>query len=198
MECLKSSSNLTFAFNIMVHVTILFTILSLFYFTFVSEYQLSNYRDTIQNGLQNVINPLSEKMTPTEKVKAAEFLDFIGTEKLKDYYWDNFRRTYSYKGNNNFWLRSTAFAVSGILFAFTIGFYFFLKFSCGICLPLGHVLVENILTFMCIGPIEVLFFFLVISKYVSVKPSALVDTVVKTAKHELSGKANICFPFDFI
>jgi len=83
MECLKSSSNLTFAFNIMVHVTVLFTILSLFYFTFVSKYQLSNYRDTIQNGLQNVINPLSEKMTPTEKVKAAEFLDFIGTKSSK-------------------------------------------------------------------------------------------------------------------
>jgi len=61
-----------------------------------------------------------------------------------------------------------------------------LTVSCNKCIPVGRIIIENIILFGLIGVIEAVFFTFIAKKYVPVKPSYFVNQTINSLKESFN------------
>ena len=90
-----------------------------------------------------------------------------------------------YVKEHNKWITISAIAVSvvGVLGLKMI--LYILYNSCGKCVPLTHIITENIITFIFIVLVEYLFFVNVAFKFVPAPPSLLTNSLINKFKTSL-------------
>ena len=77
-----------------------------------------------------------------------------------------------------------------VLISLSMGFlaiWAVLKVSCRKRIPVGQILLENILLFGFIGIIEYVFFQEIATKYIPTKPSFLIDQTLQSLKDKFAG-----------
>ena len=87
---------------------------------------------------------------------------------------------------HNLHILDYGYYLSLILFVITFVLIFFIKYSCGSCVNLTKLFLENIITFSFIGFIEFWFFTKYASKFIPAVPSLLIHSAFENVKSYLN------------
>lgn len=183
-----------FAVNVVFHVLVLFTALTLLFKFVVSPTEVDalqgNVNNLISQNLSNVLasgnttsgntlKPLLQALEPELQTLAATYDGPSDAVRIQ-----------------NQWVFGAAFFIIGILFAVLLTMLLTLRTSCrGNTTKLmvsgwpPGILLENLLIFAVIGGAEYGFFSLVASKYVPVMPSEILTDVITYTKQEFQSQA---------
>ena len=170
--------------NILIHVFILLGILSLIFWLIISKLEKQSINDELNNNINNYFNNLKSNLTETEKEEASKFLNennqFLIT--LNNIY----SKPDQLNENSNNWLKKSNFLYIFILLFVLISILLTIKYVCNINdFPILGIIKENIVLFIGIGLIEVLFFINIGSKYIPTKPSAIIKNTITNFKKTL-------------
>jgi hypothetical protein len=103
-----------------------------------------------------------------------------------DYYLDIFSKNNSIREYNNKQVFSKIYTVNILLILFVIIFCGTLIYTNSISFPeLGYILLENIITFIFVGIIEIIFFYNIALKFIPTPPSLLLTTLLSKIKYNL-------------
>lgn len=181
-----SQSQANYSLNIGLHVLILFTFLTIFFFAFASKLA----QDSIQSALGDII----DKETDT-------FLTQLDSWNKKldkfDINWEEIN-TLAKKveaksqgelpeiAKNNKKLRWIGVAMIASLLALLIGMYLYYKLVKGYDVHLGRIFMENIVIFTFIGIVEFVFFTKIAAKYVPVTPDFVATSLLERIKYQVT------------
>lgn len=164
--------------NILVHVIILFTFLSAFFFIYISKLESEAFKNELGSKIEDKINELLDSNP--------NILDSLGSVKP---FIEKLMKTYDKPMRSTIEHNITIKLMSGftilILFGILVTILLTVTFECRENVPIGKILLTNIVIFTCIGIIEYMFFTKVAIKYIPVSPSIMVDTMMEAAKSTL-------------
>ena len=183
-----------FAVNVVFHVLVLFTALTLLFKFVVSPTEVDALQGNVNNLISqnlsgvlatgnttsgNVLKPLLKSLEPELQVLAATYDGPSDAVRIQ-----------------NQWVFGAAYFMIGILVAVLLTMLLTLRTSCrGNTTKLmvsgwpPGILLENLLIFAVIGGAEYGFFSLVASKYVPVMPSEILTDVISYTKQEFQNQA---------
>lgn len=167
-----------FSMNVILHVIILFTFLSAFFFLFVSNIEKSTFENEIGNLIEdNMKNLIDTK--PEIKQYLAEIKPYLlPITKLYDH-------PDRYTLERNILIKFSSIFVVIMLVGIFITILATVKFACGKNISSTDLVIENIIIFIFVGIIEYMFFTRIAIKYVPATPSLLVDTIINTLKNRI-------------
>ncbi len=156
------------ALNIFLHSVILFIFLSLFYMYYISELTSIHLNNELVSIMKDNIKNSNYKI-------------------LNSYYYDYYKNMYVdediSKKEINERVFNLIYLILGILITLLVLFIIYLLGTESlVMMDVLSIFFENILTFMCIGGIEYMFFTNVASKYIPVKPSFVYNTLLSKIK----------------
>ena len=195
-----------FALNILIHVAILFTILLLFFIKIISHLA----SDAINKELEHVINNafknikkenlLDKNFPELSKLKnrvLSEIPDLSELSKLPklseipelgindslDYFLNLFSKEDNtrYQVNNELFDKIKIVNIIIVAFVFIIGALFVYNNIVSID-EIKHILIDNIVTFIFVGIVEVLFFLNIALKFIPAPPSLIFTSFISSFK----------------
>ena len=156
------ANNITFyegiVLDYIVHLFILFLILSLIFFLFISQVERKSLNDSIDSEIKTSIDNTTVTPNPAlgaHLIKLSKI--YSGEDKAEVYYNDS--------------LIYIASAVIIMLFICLLSVYLTMKLSAHKNPPIYTILAKNFLLFLLVGVVEYLFFVEIAVKYVPVEPS---------------------------
>lgn len=179
-SCEQNNNFVNFTTNITLHVLFLFTILSILFIKIISKLET----DAINNELTNVISDSIEngydKLNLNEKILIGDSIRYVDFKNLIELYdrEDTTRRL-----NNKGIYRAIYITITMLIIIIVI----LLLVSKKLCnnVPIEFILKQNIIIFIGVGIIEYLFFKNIILEYVPVKPSFMMEYMVKKIQSTL-------------
>ena len=177
IPCIPSNHTETTIFNIGVHVTILFAILTVFFIVIVNKitHKLINkeFVNTINDGLGPKLNEIFESVP-----EITPYLSKLSSTKI----FTDEDLTVQY---NNKWQTITVYMTLGFLVILTIIYPLILRYQGNTCLPIKNIIILNIVIFSFIAIVEYLFFTQIAMNFVPVKPSVLLTSLLANLKQIL-------------
>lgn len=175
---LKNHSRLNTAINIMIHVTILWIFLTLFFSLIMVNIIQTTFDKEIEHAIKdNMKNALSD-LTSDERL-------LLDTFKSSEVY-ATMLRYYALpdegREQHNKWLIRTAWFIGGFLLISTLVSIFSAATLCA-DVPIGQFLLENIILFLGVAMIEGTFFYMIALKYIPIPPSLLVSAVIRNLQN---------------
>ena len=192
--CVIMTNTETSILDILIHVFILTSILSIFFIVVIvpiEKNELNNeVNKNIEDGVKHIINQLKQQTNET-KTTFELLIGFMtgNTSTEIDSSLNNMSNDFiqrlktHYSGENevnttyNKGLVLNLITVIGFLLISIIAIYCIYKSSCGKCPKIFTLIGENLLLFTIIGIIEYIFFIKFASKYIPIKPSLIIKTV---------------------
>jgi hypothetical protein len=172
--CLPTNNTQNMIFNIGVQVTILFTILSIFFILVISKVS----HKAINHEFVNLID---DKLTPkiNEIFKEYPELYPLTSNLLSSKIFTDEDITVKY---NNKWQYITMYMTIAFLILLTVLYPLILKYMCGTCIPIKDIIILNIIIFIFIGIVEYMFFTHIAMKFIPVKPSVITVSLLNDVK----------------
>ena len=165
--------------NISLHVMILFGILSCLFYFLISKVETSTINNQITDSIDNIVSTLSQNPNITPYLQGDVQTSIAG--KLK--------QSFVYPDQNvvlnNKWLFNTVIIANASMAIIVISLILILLYNCNECIPIKHIILENIGTFTLVGVIEILFFLNVAIKYVPVHPDVVSTTFLSQMSKNL-------------
>lgn len=179
--CKKPPKNVNFFINAIVHVFILLTILSVFFFVYVSQLAKNKFHSELSDVVDDNLNPALQKADKDGYIK--QLLQSMGPNlsQAAEY----FNKENDATTIENKWLMYTTIIIIVGLLLLTIAILAIIKLFCH-KIPFTAILRENIILFTLVGTVEVLFFLYIAKNFVPTKPSLVMQTVVDTLKKDFS------------
>jgi hypothetical protein len=159
--------------NAMIHIFILFTLLSIFFFTVVSRLAKQKIQDEIYSQINGGISNNYNKLSPISKEQIYLSTKNINSQKIQKIF-DKPDPLLTFS-NKTFFI----IAISICIFLFTIicvTVWVMKMYKSNI--DMKSILLENSLTFLIIGGIEVVFFMLIALQYSPIYPSQITKSVI--------------------
>ena len=157
-------------FSIILHIFLLFTFLSIFFWAVISKLEA--------NSLSNEINQAINKQTSKINISKSIF-----TDKVYDYLKAYFSGENIAKAKNNSLLLKFNITMIVLLFIIVLVTFFVRHFICHQEIDIMNIILENIIVLILVGIIEYYFFTNFASKFIPVMPSEL-PTVLKQKLNE--------------
>lgn len=154
------------AVSALMHIFILFTVLSILFIFIVSKLEKATFDGAIQKVINEGILPQLES-AGDERVKSV--LRTLPYEKLEVFYSKQSDKVTI----TNKWLTIIMVIVSGFLFSLIMS----LIIAKRDCINIGEIILENVIVFSLVGVFEFVFFKTVASKYEPIQPSTFQRTV---------------------
>lgn len=180
-----TQSEANYSLNIGIHVFILFTFLTVFFFVFASNLA----KKSINNSLSTIIDDktgelLNELDKWDKKIKPDTYPNIKWDEvnKLASKIVINSENELPEILKHNTRLKWIGIVMIISLLVFLIGMYLYYRFVLKLDVHLGYILIENIIIFAFIGAIEAYFFLNIASKYIPVTPDFVATTVLERIK----------------
>lgn len=158
----------------LLHVAILFTVLTLFYKLYISKVSTKAF----QSEFSRLINTNLGSNSSLKKVMSSAVGRHVARSKSYAALEQNFAVEDAGVAQNNKWLFRAAFTGCAGL----VGMIACLVWASSEHVPLGALLASNAATFACVGVVEALLFIEVVSKVVPAPPSVLIDSAIQSAK----------------
>lgn len=163
-----------------LHMTILFTILSLLFIFYVSgliKQKMNAQLDTlIRSNISDALSNISEE-NQTDLKKLLKDAPLSGFDKL-------FSRPSKTVETYNSWLNTYIISVIIFLILFNIATISIAYISCN-PINLGHMLIMNAITFSLVGLCEFLFFRFITLKYIPTPPSLMIRSIIQSIRDNL-------------
>lgn len=174
-SCMMTKPYVVMTINIAMHVLILFTILSLFFMLYIAPVEKNALDKEIKNQVDDLIT--SNSVHISDDLKKIIHSDAVN--KMKEVY----SKPHKLATQHNSWLYTSIITTNVAMFLLVTISTLLLIYQCNQCIPIGHVMLENIITFIFVGFIEYLFFTRVALKYIPTPPSAIVNRVLYKLKN---------------
>lgn len=183
MTVLDSGHGLSLLANVLIHAIILFTIWA-FLFNFVIKPVSSSI-------LESEIKTLIESLVQTNKAAVpTEVKDYVNQLKSDP---TSFSRIEGYLAKptaartlQNKWLTGISYTVPLLGLVLLVSMIMLLRYACQVQLPLSHILVENLITFLIIGAVEGALFFFIGLKICPVAPSTVQNSILTQLRSGLN------------
>lgn len=173
--CGKSPKQVNFFINAIVHVFILLTIISAFFFIYVSQLARNKFHDELSDVMNDNLAPALENADKNGYIK--KILQGINLTPAAQYYnTENEATTIE-----NRWLMQATIGIIIMLMLTMIIALFITKLFCK-KIPFGSILRENIILFALVGTVEIVFFLYIAKNFIPTKPSLVMETVVNSLK----------------
>jgi len=182
-SCIPLSNTFNFGINIAVHVLILFSFLTFFYFLFISKVSETAFKTEMENVINSQLPKVLEKRSNSE-------LDKITNRGLKEsQIFAKLEQMYNQPSQDiethNYYVKFITFGTCLMVFL-TIALVVTIQyFSCGKCISLWKIVLENVIIFSIIGLIEFLFFTKIAMKFIPAPPSLMMKTAFDALKQTL-------------
>lgn len=158
--------NSEFVVNILMRSLIVLTLLSLFYYFYVSNVSKTKFNnllvDIIQGPLKNTIKEIESK----DNVK--DIIASYPIDKLLVLY----NQESNYVKTKNGGMFSTLFTANILLWLFFIIMLFTLTYTCSLKFNLKHTIIENMVVFILFAMLQYYFYTRITSQYI---PSSMTD-----------------------
>ena len=172
-NCVKTAKYTPLAINILLHVMILFAILSCLFYFLISKVEIASLNSELKNNINNLVSKLVTDPTVVNYVNGPAQSSIA--QQLKQVY----STTDPVVTTNNTWLFRSIVIANVAIFSIVLTIILLLIFNCRECVPIKDILLENIGTFILVGGIEALFFLKVAIKYIPIKPELVTDTFIQ-------------------
>lgn len=172
-----SNDMLNLSVNCVLHACILFTIIGGFYFLFVSKIAANGFKSTIQKQIDNIFKPLENRNL--EQIKKYIKPNEQVLDKIIDLY---DKPTETTKTQNDWIKRVYLLVIVFLLFIVILIVSLFKIFCHNVHVDIGHIIFENIVFFMLVGCVEIMFFLKIGMHYIPSKPSLLLTTILDSMK----------------
>ena len=162
--------------NITVHIIILFSFLSLFFFLYVSKIEEQAFKDEIGDVIQKNIESALEKRRDVALPivqKAVPFLEYAKVQHSGP-------EEASLK--QNFFVKFSAGFTVLLLVGICLSIILTLTYDCNKHVPVTEILLENTATFILVGMLEFLFFTRIAMKFVPAPPTLMLKTILTRIK----------------
>lgn len=186
-----SQSQANYGINVGLHICILFTFLTIFFFMYITKMTQASLNSSLNNMIENQANNIFTQIDNFT-------IDFL-PELNKNMKWNEIDKTAdkliekSYEPeieiqkNNDDLIRMAKIAIiSFIIVIICVVLYF--KYVKKYDIHIGEIIMENIIIFTFIGIIEFWFFTNVGSKYIPVTPDVVSTTLTERIKHNIFKK----------
>lgn len=168
------------AINILLHVIILFTFLSLFFFLYISKVEQELLRGEINTIVHDaLLSQLEAVKNPMFQEGAAQLVPVL--QKLQALY----RNPDPFTTERNILVKFSSLYIFLILASILLTVVLTIKYGCGHNIKLWKVILENIVIFMLVAASEYTFFIKIAIKYVPTKPSLIIDSIIDEVKNSL-------------
>lgn len=189
----KTSKSINLIINIILHVLILFSFLTILYFAVIAPLEQKSFEDEIKNqiksSLTKQLNDFKDNSEYTKQmcdIINTKITDEKGNEVLvTDQIINNLSNKSPVITEHNKWITGTAIAIISILMIGVIIYVNTLSSTCCKQMNIGYIIKENIITFIFVGIVEYLFFTQIAFKYVPAPPSTLVNSLINNFKDSL-------------
>ena len=172
--CNQNRFFVDFAANISVHVLFLFAILSVLFIKIISKLETDTINDELSNIISESVENNFDKLKPEQQFVIHEGIKHIDFKNMITLYdrEDTARRL------NNDGIYKSIYVALALLAVILVIILLISKKLCN-DVPISFILKENIIIFIGVGIVEYMFFKHIILKYVPVKPSFMMDYMVK-------------------
>tara|TARA_Y100000389_G_scaffold204178_1_gene255399 strand:- start:1287 stop:1853 length:567 start_codon:yes stop_codon:yes gene_type:complete len=179
-------SSASYNINITLHVLILFTFLTIFFFTFLSQVEVKNVNhvmsklvgDQTKNTL-DLIKSNSDKIPELSISK--DNLSTVANNMEK-----SSKVPIKSISDNNKKLKKISIIMISCIFLLLVGMIIYYKVYKKYDIGFSHILIENLIIFSFAGIIEYLFFTNVAVKYVPVTPDVASSTILDGIKDKFN------------
>jgi len=182
---------INFSLDIALHVLILFTFLTIFFFAYISKLEKENLNsitnDVVVNKTNSILQSIDDWQTKlntwNDKFNIDidwKVLDEIGDTLVKN----SKNESPEIKKNNDNLFKYSIISII-VAFILFIGITIFLKYYMKYDIHIKHILIMNLVIFSITGGIEYLFFANVASKYVPVTPDFTTNTMLDRIKYNI-------------
>ena len=180
-----TQNNLNYWYNIALHVFLLFTFLTLFFFNYISKIEKKSINSSISKIIKEQTKDALEQINEwNDKTKSN--LDWNSVNKVAQNIIDNSKDDASFIEKNNKKLFKSSIIFISILFGILISVYLYFTLFTNLKINLREIILENIIIFAIVGIIEVYFFLNIVSNYIPVTPSFMTKSIVKNIKEKLN------------
>ena len=183
MVCQKKiQERIEFLLNLILHIIILFTVLTIFFFVYVRTLLKASYENEIDDILGN---QFQKKLYELDDDVQKNIRDLLKDVNFNSYL-DKFDETNSYVLINNKWLAVVCILIFVFFVCLFLTIYFFVNKTCGVCLDIRSVIYENLCLFSIVGLIEISFFIFIAVEYVQVSPTVMLDSFLSDISAKLA------------
>jgi hypothetical protein len=184
-----TQSEASYAINISLHVFILFTFLTVFFFAFISKLSKKSINDALGGIIDKQVgNLLTNVDTWDKKIAPKTYpnIKWAEVNKLATKIEANAQGELPEIVANNKKLKIIGWMMIGGLLLLLIGMYVYFRFVKKYDVNIGHIFAGNAIIFAFIGIIEFLFFTKIASKYIPVTPDFVATTLLERIKYHVS------------
>jgi hypothetical protein len=167
--------------NALLHMLILGSILTAFYFIVISDIGSKTFRTQLRNNIVDNLAPAIINNDEKTNFSIGPYLKNINFKQLKKAYENDSDATI----NQNKWVKKVAITVL-IMIAIMIVIIVALLLTFCKKVPIFAILRENIILFTMVGIVEIAFFLQIAKRFIPTKPSIIMDTVVESIRKNLS------------
>lgn len=178
-SCKILPKNIFLIISIILHILILLLIISTFYFLFIANVAKKSFQNELKHAIYD--NMISSIRKSDKNGEIKKNLKEFNLEKLKEH----FKKADDITNIQNDWLVKVNYGTAVGVFILLCVTVFILYFSCG-NVPYSTILLENIILFILIGAVEVVFFLYVGRKFIPTKPSLIMKTFIESVDKNLN------------
>lgn len=169
--------------NINLHIFIVFTFLTIIFFTVATK--------VTRNNINHVINSITKKqvdniLTKVDKIQKPIKIDWVEVKKISDEIIENSDEKIPEIYKNNKKIKKLAIYVIIGLFISSILLYILFTFIYNYKIDMKSILIENFILFSIIGILEYIFFTKIISHYVPVTPNFVSTSILERLKTRIN------------
>lgn len=185
---MRSECNISKFFSVGIngalHVLILFSFLTILFFTLVTSIETKTFEEQITDMTNSSTKEAFKNLSQQDKERISKIInaDMGGGQSAIDIAIEHYSKPDPVNVERNMWVKITAIEIIIAIFVCLVVVLLVLIFSCNKCIGIFDIIKENIITFIFIGAVEYMFFVNVALKYVPVLPSTLSTSLIKYFK----------------
>ena len=179
-----------YSINISLHVFILFTFLTVFFFAFISKVSKKSIKDAFGDIINKQVGNVLTKIDDLDQ-KLSSKLPTINWKNVNDIavkIEENAQGDLPEIKKNNSRLLLIGIAIIVTLFLLVCGLFAYFKLYKKYDISIWHIIGENIVIFIFIGLVEFLFFTKIATKYIPVTPDFVAISILERVKTNMGKK----------
>jgi hypothetical protein len=183
-----SQAQANYSLNISVHLLILFTFLTIFFFAYISKLSKKSIQDAMDGLINQQVGKLLTGIDNWDKKLNSDYptIKWKEVNKLAKQVIDKSQGEMPEITDNNTKLQFIGMTMIGSLVVLTIGMFVYFRYIKGYDIHIGQIIAENFVVFLFVGVIEFAFFMYIASKYIPVTPDFVATSALDRVKTNLN------------
>lgn len=178
-----SEISANYTINIGLHVLILFSFLTSFFFAYISKLEKTSVTTALDGLVNNNISTILDNIDKNIPIPDSQWAKINDMADKLDR--DAQGELPSIKNHNNMLMYAAGGGIA-IAFLILVGIYTYFTKGLHIDIHIRHILSENAVTFILIGLVEFLFFYYIASKYIPATPDVAAITAIDRIKYNIN------------